>query len=141
MQPSYNIAKSWYHSLLRVMVLIFATALVFESGVISPVTKNIAHLSGQQLASVVGMSASIAPNEINVITARLTEKEQELALRENALSEREIALSLGGASSQNGDKVTFLLATVLFILLLLIILNYILDYLRSKERDYISKTT
>lgn len=134
MNQETSIAASIYHSFLRVTTLVIATVLVFESGMMGSVAKNIVDVSGQQLVGMVGMSASIAPNDLNVITAKLTEKEQQLALREAALTEREIAVSVGGGSTQEG-KATFLLATVLFILLLLIILNYILDYLRSKERE------
>jgi hypothetical protein len=133
-------SQSWYHSLLRVTLVVVAFAMVFESGVIHHATRDIAYTAGQQIASVVGMTASIAPNELNIITAQLTEKEQQLALREASLIEREIAVSVGGGSTASSTT-TFLLATILFVLLLLIVLNYILDYLRSKEREFLTRVS
>lgn len=133
-EPTKSIAYSWYHSALRIGLVVMATALVFESGLLSTVTRDITYTAGQQIASVVGMSASVAPNELNVITAKLTEREQQLALREAALIERELAVGVTGSAAPNSNRTTFLMAAVLFILLLLIVFNYFLDYIRSKER-------
>lgn len=114
--------------LLRVSSLTLALVLLFQSGVLSPVTRELAYNAGSYVANAIGVNASVTPTEVNTITAALTAKERELAAREAALSKREISVNLGDTSSD--ERTTFLLSVVLFILLTLIILNYLLDYLR-----------
>jgi len=86
------------------------------------------------VATAVGMSAGVKPTELNQITAALTERQRELDAREAALSEREIAVRLNSQPATATDYSTFVLSGVLFILLLLIVLNYVLDYLRTREQ-------
>ncbi len=124
--------NSTYHRILRVSALVCAFVLIFESGLVSKSTAIISAGTHAYLASVVGMSASVQPTELNLLTAELTKKQTELAAREAALKEREIAVGVD-ASGQNNETAIFILAGILFILLVLIILNYILDYLRLKE--------
>jgi hypothetical protein len=125
---------SLYHSVLRVSVLVCAIALVFESGILSESTAVLSQNTHSYLANAVGMSVGVAPTELNQYTAQLTQKERELSAREAALSEREIAVSLSAAPGANGNqRATYILAGILFILLVLILLNYTLDYLRLKE--------
>ena len=125
---------SLYHKVLRVSLLVTAFLLVFQSGVFSDATAEITRGTTAYLANAVGMSASVNPTELNQYTAALTQKEQELARREAALSERELAVSVGGGGAGTSSEYgTYLLATVLFILLVLILLNYTLDFLRSRE--------
>ena len=121
-----------YHRILRVSLVVCAVALVFESGLFNESTTRLSESTHSYLASVIGMSASVQPTELNLITAQLTEKEQELAAREAALSEREISVNLTSGAGDN-DTATYVLASILFILLVLILLNYVLDYLRIKE--------
>jgi hypothetical protein len=84
------------------------------------------------------MSASVTPTELNQYTAQLTQKERELAEREAALSEREIAVTLtSGSNTSSNERITYILAGILFILLVLILLNYVLDYLRMKENQQV----
>lgn len=104
--------------------------LVFDSGLISDSTARLSNGTQNYLASVVGMSASVEPNELNMYTAQLTAREKELNEREAALRELEIGLNEGGTAN---DYSTYVLASILFILLVLILLNYILDYIRSRE--------
>lgn len=79
------------------------------------------------------MSASVEPTELNQYTAALTQKERELIAREQALAAREIAVGFSQEESGAADRTTYLLAGVLFILLVLILLNYVLDYMRYRE--------
>lgn len=123
--------NSTYHRILRISSLVCALVLIFESGLISKSTAVIASNTHSYLANAVGMSASVQPTEINLITAELSKKERELASRELALREREISVEISGGGGS--DTATFMLAGILFILLVLILLNYILDYLRLKE--------
>ena len=122
-----------YHKLLRVCSLTLAVILTFQSGIFSSVTAQFAENTQIYLANSVGVYAGVDPTELNQITAGLTERELALALREEAVSEREIDVGIkSGGISQS--TTTFMLATVLFILLVLILLNYALDYIRNRER-------
>jgi hypothetical protein len=129
------IEHSNYHKILRIASVVCALVLVFQSGLISKSTNDLARGTETYLANAVGVGASVEPTALNQMTAQLTEKEQELAVRESALREREIEV---GLRTDDGvpatDPTTYLLASILFILLVLIVLNYVLDYLRSKER-------
>jgi hypothetical protein len=80
------------------------------------------------------MSAGVAPTELNQYTAALTQKERELEAREAALAEREISVNLTTGTNSN-ERMTYILAAILFILLVLIVLNYLLDYLRTREQQ------
>jgi len=126
-------SNSNYHRVLRVSALVFAITLVFESGLLSKTTANLSQNTHLYLANAVGMSAGVAPTELNQYTAALTQKERELTARESALQEREIAVDLNQGGATANSTATYLLASILFILLLLILLNYVLDYLRQKE--------
>lgn len=122
-----------YHRVLRVFSLVVAFVLLFESGLISDSTARISSNTHMYLANAVGVGATVTPTELNQYTAALTQKEQELLARETALRDREIAVNLSTESSDN-DRAVYVLASILFILLVLIVLNYTLDYLRIRER-------
>lgn len=123
---------SCYHSLLRIFALTLSFVLLFESGLLSPATKQLADNAGIYVANVIGVNAGVMPTEINTITAALTEQQRTLDAREAALSEREIKVTLGNTSEIAGSAFsTFILSVILFILLVLIVTNYVLDYLRS----------
>ena len=124
-----------YHRVLRVTAVVFALVLLFESGLVSESTERLALQTNMHLANAVGMYASVAPTELNTYTAELTKRERELDNREAALREREIAIGLSADDAPNTDTATYVLASILFILLVLILLNYILDYLRAREAE------
>ena len=121
-----------YHRVLRVASVVFAIALVFESGLISESTATISRGTHSYLANAVGASASVEPTELNKYTAQLTSRDRELDAREAALNEREIDIGLTSGSGGN-ETATYVLSSILFVLQLLILLNYVLDYLRIKE--------
>ncbi len=124
-----------YHSVLRIAALTVAVVLVFDSGLYSETTARLSDQTELYLANAVGVSVGVAPTELNQITAQLTARERELDARELAVEEREIQLNLDTGSEIAGvDTSTFILATILFILLVLIVLNYALDYIRASER-------
>lgn len=126
-----------YRSLLRVSAAVTAFVLVFQSGMLDDRTAVVfLEVSDSLNATVVGASASVKPTEVNQITAELTKQQQLLAAREETVQAREIELGLNkGASSGPAETTTFLLAAILLIQLILLVLNYFLDYLRSKERQ------
>lgn len=129
------IEHTLYHSMLRIAVCVIALALVFDSGLIVAATANISNNTQLYLANAVGVNASVAPTEVNQLTARITELEGELQTRE-----REIAVNLNKNDNAGAfDKSTFVLSIILFILLVLIVLNFTLDYLRMKNPDRLYK--
>ena len=129
---SGTIQDSMYHRVLRVCAVVCALILLFESGLINHSTSILALQTNQYLANAVGMSASVEPNELNTYTARLTEQKNLLDAREAAIRDREIQIGLASGENPN-QTTTYVLASILFVLLLLIILNYALDYLRAQE--------
>jgi len=117
---------SVYHKLLRISALSLALTLLFVSGILSPITRELSNNTGAYLATVVGINASVLPNEVNTLSAKLVE-------RDNELTQREIAINLKESKQQFGDMTTFIMSSILFILLVLMILNYVLDYIRNKK--------
>lgn len=125
---------SLYHSFLRVSLVVCAIALVFESGMLSSSTAVLSQNTHAYLANAVGMSAAVKPTDLSQYTAGLADQKRQLDEREASLAEREIAVNLsasGGTSSS--DRATYILAAILLVLLVLILLNYTLDYLRLRE--------
>lgn len=130
------IQDTLYHSVLRILGLTFALVLLFDSGVLTPATTKLSDNAQQYVANVVGVSASVEETELSTMTAALTEKETALEEREAALEEREIALRTNTVAPAGGEDLsTFLLSTLLFILLALIILNYGLDFARYRKEQ------
>ncbi len=122
-----------YHSFLRVSLLVSAFLLVFVSGVLSPVTKQLSQNTFLYLGSVgAGMFASVPENEINTLTAQISEYERTLDAREAALREREIAAREYEAQSTI-DYPIYIIALILFINIVLLILNYAMDWARVKK--------
>lgn len=125
-----------YRSLLRVSLVITAVILVFQAGVIDERTATLFSQTTAHLSASVGMSVSVAPNEFNQITAELTKQQQLLAQREDQITQREIDLGLNTGEPTTNQTTTYVLASILFVQLVLIVLNYGLDYLRARERKY-----
>ena len=125
------IQDSMYHRALRVSAVVCAFVLLFESGLVSESTAYLSMNTHQYLANAVGMSAQIEPTELNSLTAELTRQKKELDERESALKDREIAIGLNGRPNETS---TYVLASILFVLLVLIILNYTLDFLRARQQ-------
>ncbi|USN87817.1 MAG: hypothetical protein H6779_05485 [Candidatus Nomurabacteria bacterium] len=124
-----TLQNSTYHSLLRVFSVVFAVVLVFDSGALIPATKGLSTSTQEYLANVVGVQVGVSPTEVNQLTARITELEGELEAKD-----REIAVNFNEPSSNGMDKSTLIISIILFILLILILLNYVLDFIRSRDR-------
>ena len=129
-----SIGESMYHRILRVSALVCAFVLLFESGLVSPVTKQLSVETHMYLANAVGVGASVDPTELNSLTSELTRQKLALEAREQAIKDREIEIGLAEGQSPN-ETSTYVLSGILFILLVLIILNYTLDYLRAREAN------
>jgi len=127
--------SSTYQRILRISTVVMAFVLLFQSGLVDDRTTGLFSETTDYLAANVGMSVSVAPTEFNAITAELTKQQTLLAQREQAVAEREIAVTLnsGSSNSDTSEYTTYFLAVILFIQLVLIVLNYGLDFLRSRE--------
>lgn len=118
---------SLYRSVLRVSLLSTALVLVFDSGIVSPLTKHLSDGTVAYLAqSSAGVFAQVEPNELNTMTAELRIREEDLNRRESALRDIEARTYDAGTT----DYSTYILSVVLFILTVLILMNYILDWRR-----------
>lgn len=122
-----------YHMVLRISALTLALVLLFDSGLLSPVTAQISQNTQDYVASAIGMQASVAPTELNELTAELTARERLLNQRESDLKAREIAVNLEDGSVGTNYS-TYIMSILLFILLVLILMNYAFDYVRMRER-------
>jgi hypothetical protein len=118
--------SSLYHKFLRIAVLTFALLLIFDSGLLNKETMKIADMATSHVATVVGVAASVEPTELNQLTNRITELETELEAKE-----RLIAVNVRDNDSPATNTSTVILSFIVFVLLCLIILNYVLDYLRQ----------
>ncbi len=127
-----SLEASVYHSILRVSLVVCAIVLLFDSGLISKTTAKLSQGAQQYVATAVGVKVGVAPNEVNVLTARITELESELARRERDIA---VNLNASGGTTSGTNTSTFVLSAILFILLVLIVLNYILDYLRGRRAE------
>jgi hypothetical protein len=124
-----------YHSILRVLLLVTAIVYVFDGGFFLPITKQLSDNTIRYLAGASsGVFASVPPNELNTLTAQLTERERQLDARESALKEREITARSYGEEAP--DYSTFILSVILFILTVLIVLNYAMDWARIRSYRY-----
>ncbi len=120
-----------YHRLLRISLLVVAVMLIFDGGFITPVSKTLSENTYTYLASgAVGVFVGVEKNEINTLTAQITEKTKELDEREQALRQREIAAR--DFNSSGTDYSVFILSLILFVLTLLILVNYFLDWRRTR---------
>lgn len=125
--------ETTYHKLLRISSVVVATVMLFQAGFVSSTTALMARGTQDYMANAVGVFVGVAPTELNQMTAHITAEKLALDSREQAITEREIAIGIKPGSNSNQTTTTFVLSGVLFILLVLIILNYALDYLRAKE--------
>lgn len=121
-----DIKQSMYHRVLRVAALTCALVLLFESGLVHNSTALLSQNTHQYLANAVGIGATVEPTELNMVTAELTAAKMELA--------REREINVGLAGGQSSDRAIYILSGILFILLVLIVLNYTLDFLRYREQ-------
>ncbi len=124
-----------YQSLLRVSVLVTAAVLLFDGGFVAPITREFSNTTIEYLASVgTSVVANVPQNEVNTLSAELRKRQEELDQREAALASREIETrSFGGG---NVDYSTYIISSILFIQLVLIVLNYAMDWSRVRRTRY-----
>lgn len=132
---------SFYHQFLRSTSLLLAMVLLFDSGLLYPVTKEFSDSAENYLANVISVGASVAPNDLNVITAELTKQKAALDEREQTLAEKERAIEVGLNQKSGSDLnlSTYILSVLLFVIIVLISLNYALDYVRYEHLRNLKK--
>lgn len=133
MSSMSTIKHTLYHRILRTSAVIIGAVLAFESGAISPETALLARLATEQMANAVGMYASVPANEINTLALELQNRNTELDNRE-----REINAQARDVAITSNPYVTYILAVILFGQLVLLIMNYVLDYLREHRRRVVT---
>lgn len=125
-----------YHKILRSVSVVLALVLLFDSGLLSDTTREFSDATQLHIANVVGIHAAVPENEYNVFTAELSKQQQELDAREAAIAAREIdarAYDQSGGGIGGNDVSTYILSSILFVLLVLIMLNYVLDWVRDRR--------
>jgi hypothetical protein len=122
-----------YHKILRISSVVMALVLMFQAGLISETTARMAYGTQMYMANSVGVFVGVAPTELNQLTAEITAQKLALDEREQALAQREIEVGLEGGGGMNQLTTTYLLSGVLFILIVLILMNYVLDFMRARE--------
>jgi hypothetical protein len=126
--------QTTYHKLLRVSSVVFTCVLLFQSGVVHPITAQLSRETAHYMANAVGVTVGVEPTELNQITADITKRENALAAREKDVQAREISVGIApGGATITQTTMTFVLSTVVFILLVLMILNYVLDFVRARR--------
>jgi len=126
-------ADSLYHKYLRVSGLSVAFVLAFQAGLFSPETTALSLQTHTYVANVIGITAGVAPTEVNTLTAELTKRQRELDEREMALAEREID-ARATEPYVSIEVSNYILSGILFLLLVLIVTNYALDFVRARKR-------
>lgn len=121
-----------YHKILRVGAVAVAGLLFFQSNGIPFVNLPSVLNARVLVANVIGISAGVAPTELNTITAELTKRTTELDKREALVKEREIN-ARATDSSASFVVSNYILSAVLLLLLVLIITNYAFDFLRARK--------
>ncbi|HEU4677594.1 MAG TPA: hypothetical protein VFS75_02670 [Candidatus Paceibacterota bacterium] len=128
-------AERIYRSVLRISMLVTTAALLFDGGFVFPVTKQLSDNTFLYIAGAeTSITATVAPNGINDLTAELTKQKKELDEREAALNARDVAAR--DFSSKESDYSTYILSAILFILIVLIVLNFAMDWQRARRFTY-----
>ncbi len=123
-----SLRYSIYHSFLRVGILTFAILLVFDSGLVSEQSKALSISTQEYLANTVSAQAGTLPIETNQPMVGAIESEGELAAKEHM-----ITLNISENTSVTMDKSTLIISLIVSFLLLLILLNYVLDFIRTRK--------
>ncbi len=127
-----------YRSFLRISALVAAIVLVFDSGVAFPITKKLSDDTIVYLANVgagVGATATVPVNEYNELSAQIAKEQQRLSALDEELRAREIA-ARSYEDESHTDYSTYIMSVILFILTVLLILNYAMDWARVRQMRY-----
>ena len=114
---------------------VLALGMLFVTIIVSrDLYRDISIPSGSLGGQAVGISISIPQNEINSKAQVLLEKERELETREALLKESE-TLTSGTNANRGSDIMMMYVSAIGTLLLLLVLLNFYLDWKRSEIRE------
>lgn len=124
-----------YRSFLRISIVVVAFLVVLESGLLFPITRHMSLDVYEYLGSVgSSVRATVPENELNILTAQISARERELDERERLLAEREIAARNFGADEPS--YTLYSMSVILFVLSTLMIMNFYLDWKRTRRFVY-----
>lgn len=87
------------------------------------------------VGAAIGVTITVEPNAYNIIAEQLKNKEEDLIERERVIGESERA---NQATSQHQDKILQYLLGVIGMLIVLILLNFFLDWRRAGQVRYLN---
>ncbi len=110
---------------------------IFVLGLVSAQVSAFPNRIDRQLALVTGINAAVAPNPINTLADQLSQKEQTLTEREQALQQQESSLRTMLQDEMAKERQTLLweVSVAIGVLLVLIGINYYLDFLRRNGEE------
>lgn len=117
--------------------IIAGVILVTQLGVHDISFGKLATNAYENLANVASMSATIPPNDFNVLATQFTNKENELTQREQDLLAREVGLDAKYQEQIAANKrlTLYVLGGMTSLLILLIFLNFYFDIKREEARE------
>jgi len=116
------------HELRVYLFALIVVIFFFELG-LSPI--DITKFAGSKIGSAVGMSVGVAENPFNKLALQLEEKEKILEEKEIELNKKEAELNK--ESILDNDSLLLFSAGGILVLLVLILINFYLDYKRRKQ--------
>ena len=112
----------------RILIIVILGGVA--TGILYVTSEGLDRRVFKQLGNVVGMYASIEPNEYSMLAQEIKEKQAELDNREIAIAEKESVLADDRATN---DRTAVVYVTVISsLLLVLVMLNFYLDWKRRK---------
>lgn len=117
--------------------LILGVVLVSQLGIHDISVGKLATNAYENLANVASMSASIPPNDFNILAAQFSQKENELTQREQDLLAREANLDAKYQEQIAANKrlTLYVLGGMTILLIMLIFLNFYFDIKREEARE------
>jgi hypothetical protein len=124
-----SLRHSTYHKTLRASAIVTASIFAFVSGIVISDTRALTVSTERYLATVVSMTASVPPTELNALSTELKTRSDELDRREREIDARARTDVFAQA------KTTYIIGAILLMQLCLIVANYVLDYRRGRRRS------
>lgn len=111
-------------TLLAILLFVYGLVTLQPSGIAARASAIIG-------AASVGISANVAPNEINTLAQQFRQKEVELATREaSVIAQERVARQAGSGVGMGSGELSLAISLVL---LVLIMINFYLDRLRGER--------
>ena len=114
---------------LRVYFLAIIIIGFFVAAGLNPIDVGV--FFGAKFGSAIGMSTKIVENPFNKLALDLRDKEEKLNLKEKELNAREVGLDNTFQTKQ--PLALWVLAVGIFILFILMLINFIFDYKRKNK--------